>query len=67
MFLDDFDPFASTPLRSVSIEQAGYLLGVSRRTIYYWIRSGRLETVRTRLGSQRVLTDSLKSRWLLRF
>ena len=45
--------------RSVSIEQAGRLLGVSRRTVYYRIREGRLQTIRTLGGSQRVLVESL--------
>lgn len=45
--------------RSVSIERAGHLLNVSRRTIYNRIRDGRLQTVRTLGGSQRVLVDSL--------
>jgi excisionase family DNA binding protein len=45
--------------RSVSIAQAVKALGVSRRTVYYWISSGRLQTVRIRGGSQRVLTESL--------
>lgn len=46
--------------RSVSIEQAAQLLGVSRRTVYYRIRDGRLRTIRTIGGSQRVLTDSVE-------
>ena len=45
--------------RSVSIEQASQLIGVSRRTVYYRIRDGRLRTIRTLGGSQRVLTDSV--------
>ena len=45
--------------RSVSILQAGHLLNVSRRTIYNRIREGRLHTVRTLGGSQRVLVESL--------
>lgn len=45
--------------RSVSIDQAGHLLGVSRRTIYNRIRDGRLQTIRTVGGSQRVLVESL--------
>lgn len=45
--------------RSVSIEQAARLLHLSRRTIYNRIRDGRLRTVRTIGGSQRVLVDSL--------
>jgi len=45
--------------RSVSILQAAHLLSVSRRTIYNRIRDGRLHTVRTLGGSQRVLVESL--------
>jgi len=45
--------------RSVSIDQAAQLLNVSRRTIYNRIRDGRLVTIRTIGGSQRVLVDSL--------
>jgi excisionase family DNA binding protein len=50
----------STLGRSVSIEHAARLLGVSRRTIYNRIRDGRLRTVRTLGGSQRVLVESLR-------
>ncbi len=46
--------------RSVSIEQAVQLLAVSRRTVYYRIRDGRLRTIRTLGGSQRVLMDSVE-------
>jgi len=45
--------------RSVSIDQAATLLTVSRRTIYNRIRDGRLHTIRTLGGSQRVLVESL--------
>ena len=45
--------------RSVLIDQAVAMLGVSRRTVYYWIRQGRLQTIRTRCGSQRVLLSSM--------
>ena len=45
--------------RSVSIDQAASLLNVSRRTIYNRIREGRLSTIRTMGGSQRVLVQSL--------
>lgn len=46
--------------RSVSLDQAAAFLQVSRRTIYNWIRAGRLSTIRTLGGaSQRVLTESL--------
>ena len=47
-------------VRSVLLEQAAELLGVSRRTVYYRIREGRLRTIRTRCGSQRVLIDSIE-------
>ena len=45
--------------RSVSIDQAANILGVSRRTIYNRIRDGQLQTIRTLGGSQRVLLESL--------
>jgi excisionase family DNA binding protein len=47
------------PGRTVSIDQAAGILGVSRRTVYNRIRAGRLQTVRSLGGSQRVLVDSL--------
>jgi serine protease AprX len=46
--------------RSVSLLQAARVLDVSRRTIYNRIKSGELQTVRTRGGSQRVLVESLR-------
>ena len=52
--------------RSLSMAQAGEALGVSRRTLYYWIKAGRLRTLRTSLGSQRVLLASVKANWLER-
>lgn len=69
MDMADFAPtsFLSTPGfqpqlgRSVTIDQAASLLGVSRRTIYYRIREGRLLTIRTFGGSQRVLLSSLEA------
>ena len=45
--------------RSVTIDQAAELLRVSRRTIYNRIREGKLLTIRTIGGSQRVLISSL--------
>ena len=45
--------------RSVTIDQAAELLNVSRRTIYNRIREGKLQTIRTIGGSQRVLLSSL--------
>ena len=49
------------PPRSLLVDHAAQLLGVSRRTIYYRIRQGRLRTVRTRCGSQRVLVESIEA------
>jgi len=46
--------------RSVSLDHAAQILGVSRRTIYNRIRDGRLQTIRTLGGSQRVLLDSVQ-------
>jgi len=53
------DPAKPQLGRSVTIDQAALLLGVSRRTIYYRIREGRLRTIRTLGGSQRVLVESV--------
>ena len=47
--------------RSVSLDHAAQLLGVSRRTVYNRIREGRLRTIRTLGGSQRVLLDSVQT------
>jgi excisionase family DNA binding protein len=47
--------------RSVFVEEAARLLGVSRRTVYYRIRESRLHTIRTRCGSQRVLLESIEA------
>ena len=54
------DSFAPQMGRSVSIDRASQLLQVSRRTIYNWIREGRLQTVRTLGGSQRIVVDSIR-------
>ena len=46
--------------RSVSLDHAARLLGVSRRTVYNRIREGQLRTIRTIGGSQRVLMVSVQ-------
>jgi excisionase family DNA binding protein len=46
--------------KSLLIDDAAQALGVSRRTVYYRIRDGRLQTIRTRCGSQRVLVSSIE-------
>ena len=56
---DDTPSFEPRIGRSVSLDHAAELLGVSRRTIYNRIREGRLQTIRTIGGSQRVLLDSV--------
>ena len=53
--------YALAMVRSVLLDQAAQLLGVSRRTVYYRIRDGRLLTIRTRCGSQRVLMESIEA------
>jgi len=45
--------------KSVSILKACELTGVSRRTIYNWLSSGKLEYVRTAGGSVRIFMDTL--------
>lgn len=47
--------------RSFLIDDAARLLGVSRRTVYYRIREGRLLTIHARCGSQRVLLSSIEA------
>ena len=47
--------------RTLLIDDAAAALGVSRRTVYYRIRDGKLQTVRTRCGSQRVLMSSIEA------
>jgi hypothetical protein len=47
--------------RSFLIDDAARMLGVSRRTVYYRIREGRLLTIRAKCGSQRVLLSSIEA------
>ena len=51
----------TVPSGTLLIDAAARLLGVSRRTVYYRIREGRLRTIRTRNGSQRVLRSSIEA------
>jgi excisionase family DNA binding protein len=46
--------------QTLLIDDAAQLMGVSRRTVYYRIREGRLVTIRTKCGSQRVLVSSIR-------
>jgi excisionase family DNA binding protein len=45
--------------RTVSIPQACQLVSVSRRTIYNWISSGKVQYVRTAGGAVRIFADTL--------
>ena len=45
--------------KTLSIMKACELVGVSRRTIYNWIASGKVEYVRTAGGSVRIFVDTL--------
>jgi excisionase family DNA binding protein len=45
--------------KTTSIMKACELVGVSRRTIYNWISSGKVEYVRTAGGSVRMFVDTL--------
>lgn len=66
--VDLFEPTMTYELpQSLSMVTTAKVLGVSRRTVYYWIRDGRLQTKRTSLGSQRILMDSLKAAWTAKF
>jgi excisionase family DNA binding protein len=45
--------------KTISIMKACELVGVSRRTIYNWLASGKIEYVRTAGGSVRIFADTL--------
>ena len=45
--------------QTISIMKACELVGVSRRTIYNWLSSGKIEYVRTAGGSVRIFVDTL--------
>lgn len=45
--------------KTVSIPRACDVVGVSRRTIYNWIASGKVQYVRTAGGSVRIFADTL--------
>lgn len=44
---------------TLSIMQAAESVGVSRRTIYNWLKAGKLEYIRTAGGSIRIFADTL--------
>ena len=45
--------------KTISIMKACDLVSVSRRTIYNWIASGKVEYIRTAGGSVRIFVDTL--------
>jgi excisionase family DNA binding protein len=45
--------------KTISIMKACQLVGVSRRTIYNWLSSGKIEYIRTAGGSVRIFVDTL--------
>ena len=49
----------SVERKTISIMKACELVGVSRRTIYNWLSSGKVEYVRTAGGSVRIFVDTL--------
>lgn len=44
---------------TVFIQDAAKIAQVSRRTIYYWLKAGKLDYIRTAGGSVRIYRDSL--------
>jgi excisionase family DNA binding protein len=52
-------PMMMIERKTISIMKACELVGVSRRTIYNWIASGKIEYVRTAGGSVRIFVDTL--------
>ena len=60
---NDMDNSHSDPAldrHSLFIHEAAAMLGVSRRTVYYRIRQGKLQTVHVGGGTQRVLMESVR-------
>lgn len=56
--MDELKPASVT---TVFIDDAATRLNCSRRTVYNYIRDGKLLTIKTRGGSQRVLVSSIDS------
>ena len=50
---------AMSDRETISIRKACDLVDVSRRTIYNWMASGKVESVRTAGGSVRIFVDTL--------
>jgi predicted site-specific integrase-resolvase len=46
----------------VNIEQACAIAGVKRRTMYYWLKLEKVESVRTAGGQLRIFADTILRR-----
>ena len=53
------EAYSQVERKTISIMKACELVGVSRRTIYNWLSSGKIEYVRTAGGSVRIFVDTL--------
>lgn len=45
--------------KTISVAEACKLAGVSRRTVYNWMSTGKVKTTRTAGGSPRIYLDTL--------
>lgn len=45
--------------KTVTITGATALVGVSRRTMYNWMKAGKVEFIRTASGTRRIFVDTL--------
>jgi excisionase family DNA binding protein len=61
MAQDTPDTHTTEPLRreTLTIEQASVAVRVSRRTIYNWMESGKIEWTSTAGGAKRIYADTL--------
>lgn len=62
MLVSGRDPVSEVMMvdrKTLSIMKACEVVGVSRRTIYNWIASGKVEYVRTAGGAVRIFADTL--------
>jgi transposase-like protein len=56
---DQLEALAGCARKTVNISQARERCGVSRRTIYNWLETGKVDYVRTPSGSVRIFVDTL--------
>jgi excisionase family DNA binding protein len=53
------NPVDPTQVETVSVQKAGELVGVSRRTIYNWMQQGKVDYILTAGGSRRIVLETL--------